>query len=182
MLTQAQMAEARPRLGGTALVGPRARNLVVVCRDLGCQPADHFVHQVAQSPKPFVLLPFHAPEKSMDGLAMNTPKPGKDDPMTTTDQAVMRGVLSRNAPKRLARLMSVSVETARCWLYRTLSASRRREIALALIAELDAEDRRRAAYRQHLVDMAGEDGPVAGSLDGTASEQARRAQDRAKIG
>ena len=90
-----------------------------------------------------------------------------------SDQDILRAVLPHATAKRLARLMGAPLETARCWLYRNLSASRRQEIARALLAELDAEDARRALLREHLVRMVGEDG--VGAVGGvTGSENSRQ--------
>jgi hypothetical protein len=101
---------------------------------------------------------------------MDTPETG--DLPQMNDQAIMRGVLPHNGPKRLSRLMSVPVETARCWFYRNLSSSRRRELALRLLAELDEQDRQRAAIREHLERMAGKDVEVGSARGSVAMQEA----------
>ena len=74
-----------------------------------------------------------------------------------TDAEAIRAVFPRHTMKQLARLMGIPLETARHWLYRNLSPMRRREVALALLAKWDEEDRQRAACRQFLESMAGND-------------------------
>jgi hypothetical protein len=71
------------------------------------------------------------------------------------DAAAIRAVYPRHTMKLLALAMGVPLDTARHWLYRNLCAARRRELALALIAELDSQDAGRAAVRQRLTVMAG---------------------------
>ena len=85
---------------------------------------------------------------------MYSHKTGTSD---VSEAAVIHAVLPRHSAKRLARLMSVPLETARSWLYRNLSSARRRELALALLAELDRQDaEERADARRQLKEMAGE--------------------------
>lgn len=102
---------------------------------------------------------------------MASPDPCK--PPEMNDQAVLRAVLPSNGPKLLARLLGSPVETARHYFYRHLSASRRREVALALLAELDRQERRLAVVRQHLEQMVGDHAQVAGSLAGDQVVEAR---------
>lgn len=45
--------------------------------------------------------------------------------------------IGRHWPKRLARLMFVSVPTAKDWIYKGVPATRRQEIAQALLDECD---------------------------------------------
>ena len=87
---------------------------------------------------------------------MHTHNSGKPP---VNDGSVIRAVLPAggNGPKRLARLMSVPVETARCWYYRHLSSSRRREVAAALLAEMDKQDVERSALRRRLAEWASGD-------------------------
>src|SRR5690348_69816 len=99
-----------------------------------------------------------------------------------SDESVIRGVLPRNGPKLLARLMSVPVETARHWYYRTLSAARRQELALRLLDELDRQDRIRAAYREHLCRMVDFNEEMAGARGSLVRMEDRRASTRAKVG
>jgi hypothetical protein len=86
-----------------------------------------------------------------------------------TDAAVIRAVYPSGTMKRLARLMGVPLDTARHWLFRKVSAARRRELALALLRELDEQDRNeRAAARAQLRAMVGTDG-VDCVLDGAGA-------------
>jgi hypothetical protein len=96
-----------------------------------------------------------------------------------TEAATIRAVYPAHTMKSLARLMGVPIDTARTWLYRHLCAARRRELALALIAELDRQDIERAVVRQKLNMMAGEiNAPVDRILAGPAAEQDRAARPR----
>lgn len=79
-----------------------------------------------------------------------------------TDAEVIRAVFPKHTMKRLARLMNVPLDTARHWLYRNLSPMRRRDVALALLAKWDEEDRQRAACRVFLEKMAEGDDVVVG--------------------
>ena len=65
-------------------------------------------------------------------------------------QGLIREVFPAHSAKRLARLMGVPLDTARHWLYRNLSNSRRRELAEKLLRQLDEDDRRRAEARRQL--------------------------------
>lgn len=96
-----------------------------------------------------------------------------------TDAETIRAVYPRHTMKRLALLLNVPLDTARHWLYRSLSGARRRELALALLAELDRQEHSRAAIRQQLQQMAGDDA-LASPGDGLATDETRRAQDRTK--
>lgn len=58
--------------------------------------------------------------------------------------------------KRLARRMDVPVGTVKDWLYRRLSSARRRELARALLDEMDAQDVERTALRRRLAEWAAE--------------------------
>jgi len=71
-----------------------------------------------------------------------------------TDQSLIREVFPSHGPKRLAHLMMVPVNTARHWCYRRLSAARRHELALMLLAEMNEQDRRRAEVRRQLEAIA----------------------------
>lgn len=79
-----------------------------------------------------------------------------------SEAAVIRAIWPGGRTKRLARLCGVPLGTAHEWLYRHLSAARQREIARALLAEMDRQDREeRAAARVRLAEMAGIDAVVA---------------------
>jgi hypothetical protein len=60
--------------------------------------------------------------------------------------------------KRLARLMGVPHETARHWAFRRLPDARRKEIALALIAECDRLQTLISQTRQRWAEVADEAG------------------------
>jgi hypothetical protein len=55
----------------------------------------------------------------------------------TAATAFLPPELGRHWTKRLAHKMGVPVDTARHWIFRSMPAARRREIAFALIAECD---------------------------------------------
>lgn len=71
-----------------------------------------------------------------------------------TEAGVIRAVYPRHTMKRLALAMGVPLDTARHWLFRKMSASRRRELALALLAEMDAQEVERTALRRRLAEWA----------------------------
>jgi hypothetical protein len=71
------------------------------------------------------------------------------------EQALIREVFPAHTAKRLARLMSIPLETAKHWLHRSLSSYRRAEVALTLLEEFDKETRRREEIRRQLCVMAG---------------------------
>ena len=85
---------------------------------------------------------------------MTSPK--LDESQVLTDQELIREIFPHSAPKRIARLMRVPLETARHWCYRHLSNARRQELAVKLLQELDAKDRRRDAIRRQLELIIGE--------------------------
>ena len=62
--------------------------------------------------------------------------------------------------KRLARLMGVPHETARHWAFRRVPDARRKEIALALIAECDRLQALVSQTRQRWAEVADEAGGV----------------------
>lgn len=98
------------------------------------------------------------------------------DPLKMTDADIIRAVYQRHTMKRLARAMSAPIDTARTWLYRSLSPVRRRELALALIAEYDRQDREeRPVVRAQLLAMVGDD--VSDKMDGPRSFGGDRAGD-----
>jgi hypothetical protein len=72
------------------------------------------------------------------------------------EAAVIRAVYPRHTMKSLARAMGIPLDTARHWLYRNCCAARRRELALALIAELDEQEVARTALRRRLAQWAAE--------------------------
>ena len=82
---------------------------------------------------------------------MHFPRMGDNN---VSDAAAIRTVLPRNTVKRLARLMGVPFETAKHWTYKRVSSARRRELARALLAEMDAEDVDRGAVRRRLAEWA----------------------------
>lgn len=73
-----------------------------------------------------------------------------------SEASAIRVVYPRYTMKLLARRMGLPLDTARHWLYRNLCPARRRELALALLAELDRQDaEERAEARRQLIEMAG---------------------------
>lgn len=76
---------------------------------------------------------------------------------SVTDAAVIREVLPRHSVKRLAGLLNLPLGTAHEWIYRRLSSARRRELAGALLAEMDQQDVARTALRRRLAAWAAED-------------------------
>ena len=72
-----------------------------------------------------------------------------------TDAALIRLVLPDNTAKRLARAIGLPLATARCWLYRGVSLSRRRELAMRLLIEMDKQDVPRESARRVLLEWAG---------------------------
>ena len=74
-----------------------------------------------------------------------------------TDESVIRAALPYHGPKRLATLMAVPVETARHWYYKRLSSARRKELAQALLDEMDRQEVQRSALRRRLAQWASED-------------------------
>lgn len=71
-----------------------------------------------------------------------------------SEAALIRAVLPQHTAKRLAQLMGHSLKTAQHWLYYGPACNRRRELAQALLAELDREDADRRELRRRLSDMA----------------------------
>lgn len=71
-----------------------------------------------------------------------------------SDGDVIRAVYPRDTMKRVARLMDVPLDTARHWIYRNLSAARRKELGDALIAELDSQQVGLIALRRRLAQWA----------------------------
>lgn len=139
-------------------LGGRRHSLFLFCRQPPHKAGGDCIDSVEfRSPSFDCVLPVrvrHAPDETTDNSPMNTPSVGEKP---ITDQEAVRAFLPHNGPKLLARLIGVSIETARSWYYRNLSKARRVEIARALLARLDEEDRRLAPYRKHLQEVAGSD-------------------------
>lgn len=92
-----------------------------------------------------------------------------------TSTAAIDGALSRHWPKRLARAVGVSVETARFWIYKGMPDSRRQEIAVALLAECDRLEQVVADTRRQWKGIADEaDRAAAGGAADRDGSQARR--------
>jgi hypothetical protein len=70
------------------------------------------------------------------------------------EAAAIRAVYPRNTMKMLARLLGMPLDTARHSLYRRFSSARRRELAVALLAEMDAQEVERGAVRRRLAEWA----------------------------
>ena len=73
------------------------------------------------------------------------------------EAAAVRAVYPRNTMKELARLLGMPLDTARHSLYRRFSSARRRELAQALLAEMDAQEVERDAVRRRLAEWAAEE-------------------------
>lgn len=101
----------------------------------------------------------------------------------TSATATLPPEFARHWVKRLARAMGVPQETARHWAFRRIPDARRKEIALALIAECDRleaaiQDTRRR-WEREATDEA--DGNKAWRIDAAAGQDAvvdRRQADR----
>jgi len=70
------------------------------------------------------------------------------------EAAAIRAVYPRHTMKMLARLLGMPLDTARHSLYRRFSSARRRELARALLAEMDAQEVGRDAVRRRLAEWA----------------------------
>lgn len=73
-----------------------------------------------------------------------------------TDAEVLRAALPASTMKMLARVTGRPIDTARTWLYRRFNPAQRRELAAALLAEMDRQDVRRDAARRRLAEWAAE--------------------------
>lgn len=105
-------------------------------------------------------------------MRIDAPKSGES---TMTTAALDPPELSRHWVKRLARRMGVPTETARCWIYRRMPASRRGEIAQALLAECD---RLEALIQDTRAKWAGVANEAAGAMAGGEADRARQAARR----
>lgn len=74
-----------------------------------------------------------------------------------TDAEIVRAVYPRNTMKRLARTAGAPIDTARHWLYRHFSPAQRKELARALLAEMDEQEVGRTVVRRRLAEWAAED-------------------------
>lgn len=72
--------------------------------------------------------------------------------------ADIRAAFPNHTMKQLARALGAPIDTARALLYRGVWPSRRREVALAIIAELDKQDAERARVRARVESMLEEYG------------------------
>lgn len=95
-----------------------------------------------------------------------------------SDTAAIRGVFPKHPVKRLARLLAVPLGTAHEWTYRRLSSVRRRELALALLGEMDRQDVERSALRYRLAQWAAEvdGGNIAATAVGGLPDRKTRAK------
>jgi hypothetical protein len=73
------------------------------------------------------------------------------------EAAAIRAVYPRHTMKSLARKMGVPLDTARHWLYRHFNTAQRRELARALLKEMDEQDVGRSALRRTLAEWASEE-------------------------
>ena len=83
---------------------------------------------------------------------------GKCEPDMAVLTARFPPELCHHWVKRLARLMGVPHETARHWVFRRVPDARRKEIALALIAECDRLQTLISQTRQRWAEVADEAG------------------------
>ena len=81
---------------------------------------------------------------------------GKKTAVVSNVVTLMQAVYPRHTAKYVADVMGVSVATAKCWLERGVSASRRRELARKLLAEYDRQEQERAGVRVQLTELMGE--------------------------
>ena len=77
-----------------------------------------------------------------------------EDAGMSDEAAAIRAVYPRHTMKRLAKLLGMPLETARHSLYRRFSSARRRELAVALLSEMDAQEVERTAVRRRLAEWA----------------------------
>lgn len=73
-----------------------------------------------------------------------------------SDAAIIRAVFPRHPVKSVARLLGLSISAAHEWTYRRLSNARRRELAEALLQEMDRQEVARTALRRRLAAWAAE--------------------------
>jgi hypothetical protein len=79
------------------------------------------------------------------------------NPESVSDAALIKAVIPQHTAKRLARLMGHSLKTAQHWLYYGPACGKRRELAIALLAEYDREEEKRASIRRRLLEWAAEE-------------------------
>lgn len=73
-----------------------------------------------------------------------------------TDGQLIRAAQPRDTMKWLARTTGAPIDTARHWLYRHFNPAQRRQVAAALLAEMDRQDVERTALRRRLAEWAAE--------------------------
>lgn len=74
-----------------------------------------------------------------------------------TEADAIRTVYERDTMKRLSRLTGAPIDTCRHWLYRHFNPAQRREVARALLSEMDRQDVGRDAVRRRLAEWAAEE-------------------------
>lgn len=79
------------------------------------------------------------------------------DSRAVTEADAIRAVYPRHSLKRLAGAMGVPTDTARHWLYRHFNPAQRKELARALLAEMDEQEVGRSAVRRRLAEWSAED-------------------------
>ncbi len=105
------------------------------------------------------------------------------DSKVMTEAELIREIYPRHAMKMLARVLDAPLDTARHLLYRKFSATRRRELALKLLRELDAQEQRRMGVRRQLQAMANEKlGEVGDARGGENFRAAPVAESRPRVG
>ena len=73
------------------------------------------------------------------------------------EAAAIRFIYPRHTLKRVARRMRWPLGTAREYVYRNFNPAHRKELAKALLQEMDAQDVERAAWRRRLAEWASAD-------------------------
>lgn len=69
----------------------------------------------------------------------------------------MRFIYQQHTLKRVARRMRWPIGTAREYLYRNFNPAHRKELAKALLQEMDEQDVERSAWRRRLAEWAAEE-------------------------
>lgn len=102
-----------------------------------------------------------------------------EEPRVTIDSADLHEIYPGGWQKRLARRMGEPINTVRSWFYKHMSTTRTVELARALLAEMDAQEPRRAAVRRKLEVVVGDQsGGAVGASLGRAGGGVGRLEDR----
>lgn len=163
---------------GVSLRDTRRRERSFLSGSDGRQPAHDRIHDVSYHSEishilSAPLVARHTPNSTGDPPTMSSQQHCERPEMT--DAEAIRAVFPRHTMKSLARALGVPIDTARHWIYRHLSKARRREVALALLAQLDAEDLRRQDVRKRLEGMVSGDDEVVSPMARGGARKARAA-------